>query len=108
MTTRSAGSSVPSSMTTDFASTRWGLRPRALPSHVDRLALHIDALDPAAYEIDSMLGIEAVRTNRNPLLGRIPREVVFRKIRSIVGRTAVVVDHRDLTIEAAAPEHFAR
>src|SRR5947209_8199169 len=53
-----------------------------------------------------MLRVEALLTERNPLFWCIPREIVLRKIRPIVGRSLVIVNDGHVTSKATASQHL--
>ena len=80
-------------------------RRRARP----RPPLHIDAgdlrLEP---QLDAVLGIEAVRPQRHPILRRIAGEIILGEIRPVDRRRIVVAQHDDASLILLAPELLGR
>ena len=68
---------------------------------------HIDAGDLRPEpQIDTVLGIEALGPQRDPILLRISGEVILGQVRPVDGRHIVVAQHHDASLEMVTPEHL--
>jgi len=57
-------------------------------------------------QIDAILRVEAVRTERHPVLRRIAGKVVLGEVRPVDRRCVVVAQHHDAAAELLAPQHL--
>ena len=55
-------------------------------------------------QVDAVLRIEAVRTQRHPILGRLAGEVVLGEVRPVDGRRVVIAQHDDAALVLLAPQ----
>ena len=56
----------------------------------------------------SVLGIELVRPQRQPILRRAAGEIVLRQVGPVDRRRGVAAQHDDAAAEAAPPQHLGR
>ena len=82
---------------------------RAPVGEHDLARTRIDAGDVRLEpQIDAVLGIEAVRAQRHPILRRAAGEIVLGQVRPVDGRRIVVAQHDDAALIVLAPEHLGR
>ena len=57
-------------------------------------------------QVDAVLGIEAFRAQRHPILRRVAREIVLGEVRPVDGRRVVIAQHDDAALVLLAPQHL--
>src|SRR5215469_13948557 len=60
----------------------------------------------AEAQLDALLAVKFRRAQRDPFLGCVPGEIIFRQIRTIAGRGRIVAQYRDRTGIALVPQRL--
>ena len=82
---------------------------RAATGDDDIARLGIDRADIALEpEIDAGLRVEAVRTQRQPVLRRAAGKIVLGQIRPIDRRRGIIAEHDDAAAKLLPPQHLGR
>ena len=75
----------------------------------DFARMHVDAEHFAIQpQFDFVVGVERVRAQRQPILGRAAGEIILGQVRSIDRRCRVIAQHDDAAAIVPAPQHFCR
>ena len=70
---------------------------------------HVDPADLGVQpQIDVVLLVEVVRSERQPVFGRIAGQIVLREVRAIDRRRVVAAEHRDGVLVALPAQHLGR
>ena len=59
-------------------------------------------------KVDIGIGVEIVRTQRQPVLRRAARQIILRQIWPIDRRSRIVAEHDDIAAKLLAPQHLGR